>query len=139
MTEPILFPDAEGLTADELRLALDDHFADEVVVGTVVPNPRPERLVVVQRTGGPRRNLVTDAPTLVIEAWAPTEAEAHDISQIARALVVALAGAVIAGIAIYRVDELSGPQNLPDPLSATPRYSFTVALALRGAALASGS
>lgn len=138
MTEPVLFADAElvVVTALRSRLAASDPYVD---VGTLVPNPRPDRLVVVQRTGGARLNLVADEPTVTVDAWAPTADEAQGIAQRCRAHLHALRGSTVAGVAVYRVQELAGPQNLPDPLSSSPRYTFAVSLALRGTALEEGS
>ena len=120
MIEAIVFPDAVELVCDHLRIQL----APTPVVSRV-PTTRPAAFVKVTRVGGVRRNLVTDEPTLTIEAWAATEQAAHDLSQLARAHVYAMPG----DGDVYRVTEFSGPALLPDPLSDQPRFSFTVAVA----------
>lgn len=128
MNDPILFADVEALVTDFLTEVLD------VTVSSEVPPTQTldDEHLQVFRTGGPRRNLVTDEPQLSIEARAATPKAAHDLAQLARAHLHALVGTTLDGLAVYRVDELSGPQALPDPNSAQPRYVFTVTVALRG-------
>lgn len=129
----VLFPDAAGLLTGHLadQLAAE---AEPVPVVTKIPKPRPEKFIRLRRTGGPRRDLVTDQPQVTIEAWAGTDEEAHDLAQLARAILSGLPGTTIDGVAVYRVDELGGPVDLPDPDSAQSRYTFTIQVALRGAA-----
>lgn len=134
MAERILFPDAvdavmEALTAQLLALGFSG-----VPVLTRVPAARPGRFVVALRTGGPRANLVTDAAQITLEAWAAGEAEAHDLAQAARAIVGGLAGTVTSGVTFYAVTEISGPANLPDPVSDQARYSWTMIVNVRGIA-----
>lgn len=134
MNELILFPDAEAVLTTWLRAALAERGVS-VPVGTAVPNPRPGRFVRVLRTGGPVADLfLLDNPTVVIEAWASTEAVAADLARLARGLIHKLAGLVVNGTTVYRVDELAGPGNLPDPTTGMARYTFTVSMLLRGSA-----
>lgn len=131
MSQPILFPDAEDLLVDHLTA----EFAARGVTATAhtkVPNPRPTSFVLVPRVGGVRRNIVVDAPTIGFEVWGPTDKAASDLAQITRALVNGMAGHVIGGVQCYRVDELAGPANLPDGVSAQSRYVFTTTLSFRG-------
>lgn len=129
----IVFPDAEQISIDYLRAELDARLND-THVGNRIPDPRPAALVQCRRLGGPRRNLVADNPQIGVECWADTEAEAHDLAQLCRGLLLAMPGHTVDGVAVYRVDEFAGPVNLPDPLSTQPRYTFTVQISLRGAA-----
>lgn len=129
MSDPIEFPDAERIIIDYLAARVG------VPVSLTVPNPRPASFVIVQRVGGPRLNLVADNATLVIEAWAASPTAAKTILGVARAHVLAMRRQVVAGVPVYRVDELGGPGYLPDPDSAQARYTLTVQVALRGAAL----
>lgn len=126
MTDLIVFPDAAALVADHLRSELTVH------VGSDVPNPRPTEFVTVQRGGGVRHTLVTDAAQLLFEAWAARAEDAMDLIQLVRAHVAALPGQVLAGTPVYRVDEAAGPANLPDPLSSQPRAVYTATVHLRG-------
>jgi len=129
MAEPILFPDAVEIACDYL-----DSLVGEPVFSRV-PNPRPPEFYTITRTGGVQRNIVTDEPQLTVEAWAQTDAEAQDMAQIARAYLHAAVGVVVNGTAIYRVDELAGPSNFPDPISGQPRYSQSFSVAARGEVL----
>lgn len=128
MAEVITFPD----TAELLRSYLDGIMAEPV--HQVVPTDRPASFVTVRRTGGPKRNLVTDAAQITVESWGTTDALAHDTAQEARGLLNALPGQLIDGVPVYRVDEASGPANLPDPISNQSRYSQSFVIALRGEA-----
>lgn len=129
MTDVVLFPDIAEILCTRLGAALGKP------TGTRVPNPRPaDGFLVIRRVGGPRLNLVADNPTVAIEAWHDTDAEAHDLCQLARSLVYAMRGEVHSGTAIYRVSEFGGPTDFPDPLSDQPRYSCTLSIGVRGAA-----
>ncbi len=131
MTEVIVFPDTVALVVTHLGDNLDEP------VYSRIPNPRPAEFVTVQRTGGPRRNLVTDEAQITVDSWAQTPAEAHDLAQLARAYINSLPGQQVDGVAIYKSDELAGPADLPDPLSDQPRYSQSFAISARGTATGS--
>jgi hypothetical protein len=133
--EVIVFPDAEALLIAYLTAALAAHDWADVVVAVTMPNPRPVRCVLVPRVGGARRSLVVDAATIGAEAWAATETEAHDLAQLVRGLLAALPGRILDGTVVSRIEELGGPANLPDPVSGHARYTFTVAVHVRGRAL----
>lgn len=47
-----------------------EHWMD---AATEVPNPRPERFVSIERTGGGVTGIVLDNPTVAIQCWAPDE------------------------------------------------------------------
>jgi hypothetical protein len=98
-----------------------------------VPNPRPDRFVLVRRTGGPVTNLrVTERAQVTIEAWDVAADDAHDLAMIARAVTLALEGELVAGIQFYGIDEFSGPADLPDDdLSLQSRFSWTASLHCR--------
>lgn len=126
MSDIVLFPDAVALVTGYL----DDLFG--IHVGSRVPDPRPSEFVTVRRGGGVRHDLVVDAAQLLIESWADQPETAHDNAQIVRAYLHALAGQVVDGVTVYRVEELSGLADLPDPLSNQPRIVFTVLVHVRG-------
>lgn len=130
----VVFPDIAEVGIDIIRAGFT---ANDVTaaVGNVLPSSAAGAFVLVRRQGGPRRDLVTDTGQLRVEATAATRAEAHDVAQIARALLHAAAGTVVDGTTVYRVDELGGPQELPDPTSNRPRYLFTVLVTVRGRSL----
>lgn len=129
MADPeIAFPDAVEVLNTLIRSAVDP-----VHVGARTPNPRPSKFIRTTRTGGPRRDLVTDQPTLVIEAWAEQLVDAIDLASTARTAVLAGRGQTVAGVQLYAVREMSGPADMPDPDSHQERVRFTVQLDLRGA------
>lgn len=130
-----MFPDVVAAVATYLREELAAR-GFTVTVATEVPHVRPTQLVRLVRTGGPRHDdpgIPTERAQITVECWADTEALAHDLAQVSRALVGALAG-VVEGVMFYKVDEVAGPGHLPDPLSDQPRYIFTVLLTVRGEA-----
>lgn len=129
----IVFPDVEALVSAYLAAELSLRGLP-FPVGTRVPNPRPDRFFVLRRTGGPRSSVVTEAAQMTIESWAPLEEAAYEQYSVARGLLLALPGRNLGGYTVYRVDEFSGPANLPDPRSGQVRYSQTVAVHIRGAA-----
>lgn len=127
MTETIVFPDVEALFVAALPDVLG------VAVSTRVPNPRPASFIRVKRAGGGRRNLVTDAALVVVEAWADTEPAAADLAMRASAALFALAQTDTGGVWIRRVQEISGPSSFTDPVSGSPRYQLTAQIDTRGA------
>lgn len=120
----VLFPPAAKLVTSVLARRLG------VPVGRRKPT-QGGRYVTLARTGGVRATLVSDAPQLTIDCWAKTPEEAEELAQQARAVLHGLVGSVVDGVPVYRVDELGGPTDLPHP-SGSPRYTFTVAVHLRG-------
>jgi hypothetical protein len=133
-TEVVVFPDAITVVATYLRAQLPSHGYTGIHVGSRVPDPRPARFVRVDRVGGAKPNLVTDAATLVVEAWAADEPAAHTLAQVCRGLVHAMEGTTQSGVPIYRVNEFAGPATLPDPTSDQARATQTLQVHLRGSA-----
>lgn len=129
MFPPIVFPDAAEVAATYLREQLAAR-GQPVPVGTRVPNPRPPRFVRVERIGGPRLDTITDRPRLDVHCWGDTEESAHDLAQLARALLLAIPG--WRGAVAYDVAEVGGPNTLPDPETSSPRVAFAVEVSLRG-------
>ena len=120
--EVVVFPDVEALLVTALTASLAARGRARSVA-TKVPNPRPARFVRLLRTGGLRMNVLMDAATITVEAWEPTEAEAARTAQLVRGLVHALDD--LAGAPVFDVGELAGPQNYPDPATASVRYVAT--------------
>jgi hypothetical protein len=127
----IAFPDAEATAVTWLTGRL----GTGVGVSTRIPNPRPAKLCRVTRTGGVRRDLVTDDAQLTFECWGPTETDAFEICRLARAYLYAAAGQTVGGVFVRKVTDVGGPTNFPDPESDSPRYQFTATVAVRGAAI----
>src|SRR5690606_168587 len=126
----VIFPDIEELLCAWLRAELDD-----VPVSNKVRNPRPDLFVLVQRHGGVRQTVVTDAAQVGLECWAVHDYEARDLLQRCRALLLyRLPGQILDGHTVYRVDEMGGPSNLPDPTSSMPRWVMELQVHVRGLA-----
>lgn len=132
MTYPaIVFPDATYVVIT----ALNDGFSaysESAVAYEKVPATRPAKFVVVRRTGGPQLNQFTDLAQVTVESYGASVEDAHDLAQLARALLRQARATSVDGDAVYRVDEISGPAELPDPLSDQARFSQTFAAAIRG-------
>lgn len=73
----------------DIRSRLEEALAP-VEVRASVPADRPRTLVVVTREGGGRDNALIDSPGVGIYCWAPTEAEAAELSDRAAAVVESL-------------------------------------------------
>lgn len=130
--EVIVCPDAEALAITWLTGKL----GAGVGISTQIPNPRPEKLCRVRRTGGFRSQFpIADSAQLTFECWGPDEATAFSICSLARAHLEAAAGQFIDGVWVLRVAEVGGPSNFPDPESDTPRYQYTALLTVRGEAV----
>jgi len=132
--ERILFPDTSAVVIGALNAQLPALGFTGVPVRSRVPAARPIRFVLVFRTGGPRANIVTDAAQLTIEAWAASDADAHDLAQACRAILIGLEGTVTGGVTVYGINEFSGPGYLPDPESDQSRYTWTASVNVRGVA-----
>lgn len=128
--EVIIFGDSEAAAIVWLNPRLTP-----VKVSTQIPSTRPDELVRVSRTGGVRRDLITDQAQLTFECWAKTGVRASAICSLIRAHMSAAEGETINGLWIYKVTEVGGPVNFPDPESTSPRYQLTLAVASRYAAL----
>lgn len=124
MIELIVFPDAEAVMVEHLPARVG------VPVTTKVPASRPDSFLRVQRTGGSRRDRVTDRPMLTFEAWAPTETAAQDLAALAHGHLYLLADEQVGPVRACR--DVGGPVSSPDPESDTPRYVFTVLVDMRG-------
>ncbi len=138
MNDPVLFPDTTEVVINGLVDVLPDDGYDIGLYSTV-PNPRPAEFVVIERVGGPRANIAQDSAHLAVDCWSTSDVDAHNLAQIVRARIAAMQGTVIDDQAVGRVDELSGPSRNPDPVSSQDRYSFQVAVAVRGSTLDTGS
>lgn len=95
-------------------------YATAVKFDRKVPNPRPDRLVVVRRDGGNVTGLF-DQPRVSFDVWAKTEQDATDLAR----LVIALAlRAPLAGAGVTNVTHLSGPNAVADESGQPRRLSL---------------
>lgn len=125
----ILDPDVESLLIDYLATALPGAGIPNVPVSDRPPQAGVES-VVLYRTGGVRRDLVSDQAQITIDVRAATGSRAMTIIQRVRALLNDLWGFAIGGFAVYDVNELSGPYVSPtekDPI----RYSQSFLVVVR--------
>ncbi|MFJ2906867.1 hypothetical protein [Streptomyces sp. NPDC087212] len=129
----ILMPDALAVVTGYLRSALAAA-GEPVPVVSRIPSPRPPRFVRVERLGGLQQTPVSDRPRLDFHAWGETESDAHDLCALVRALVGVIPG-VQGGVTVYRVNEVGGPQWLPDPESGQARYAYAAEIHMRGRVL----
>lgn len=132
--EVVVFPDTVELVIDYLRTELTTRWPG-ATVGRTLPKHIPDWFVRIFRTGGTSTLFVVDAAHVTIETYAVRSEDAHDLAQLARGLLHALPGTTLAGVAVYLVVEFSGPQDLPDPVTAKPRYTQTMQISVRGAAV----
>jgi hypothetical protein len=133
MTEVITFPDLEAAAKSYLTAQLSAA-GDTATVVVRIPPTRPNRMVKVNRTGGSRVGLVLEDAQITVECWDTRADRAHDLAQLVRGLLWVMPDRYPA-ITTYRVQELGGLVNLPDPDTANPRYTFTVLITTRGTAL----
>lgn len=122
----VTFPDATAIVIGRLRTALPS-----LTFHHEIPNPRPVTFVRIFRTGGPRANLVVDGAQITIESWAADIDVAMTNAQTVRGRLLAIHEQIISP-AICRVDEFSGPAELPDPVSTSRRITWTVVVWVRG-------
>jgi hypothetical protein len=99
-------------------------------VETRVPNPRPDRVARVWRSGGAAASRILDAPILTFTVWNSTDpavaaADAGLLRDVLyRTVVVTLPG-------VTRIEEVAGLYFDPDPDTDSARYTFSAQLWLR--------
>ena len=112
-----------------------------IFTGTRVPSERPARFIRTTRTGGFRRDVITDVARITFECWGGTATEAEHDAQTVRDLYFRSRGTVLsnteARFTIHRVEEIAAPADNPDPDSDAARYTLTLEVHLRGRMLRS--
>lgn len=123
----VTFPNTVAIVISRLRTALPSlTFVHDV------PTARPLVFIRIFRTGGPRANLIVDGAQITVESWAPDADTASTNAQAVRAQLNHLPEQFGATPPIYRVEEFSGPAELPDPVSSSRRFTWTAAVHVRG-------
>lgn len=89
-----------------------------VTIAADVPNPRPEKLVTIERTGGGADSIVLDRPALMVQCWAKSRVEASNLAYEVDALILDIDHADICKI------DRTGLYNFPDE-KGNPRYQIT--------------
>lgn len=103
---------------------------------TQVPRNRLKRFVRTVRTGGHRRDPVTDVARVTFECWNTSNTLAERDAQTIRDLFFRSRGTTLWSgenrYKVHGVNEVAGPADNPDPDSGTPRYTLTLEIHLRG-------
>ena len=127
----VVMPDVELWAYNYLDSALrgrSEPYATATV--DIKPPPAtnlPDRIVWVRRDGGPRLDVVREAPRLTVNVMCKAEQDATDLAR----LVAALMWAAPDGEPVLKVTQLSGPTPVDDP-SKRPRRYMTFELDVRG-------
>lgn len=121
----VVFPDATLLATTYLRPLLAP-----VHVGSQVPRARPVEMVLLRRLGGPRRAPIVDAARLDVQVWAGSDPRAAELAETARYHLARMPEHVPE---VRVSEEETGPTQIPDAPSDTPRVLMTVVLSVRGA------
>ena len=137
MAEIIVYPDvlAGALTFLRTQLALrSEPFTDGVTCGNYLPSPHPDLpFIWGRRTGGFQTGRATDRARCDWHVYHEDEAQAHDLTQLVRGLL--LAWPFIDSSIAKGASEFSGPGPVQDDLwPDAVRFYFTVEFALRGSA-----
>lgn len=90
-----------------------------------VPEDRPPSFVTVERTGGARDSRVVDRPTVAIQCWAGTRAEASILAYEVDSLLPSFAGED--GICSVKRNSLVNWPDI-DGSGSRPRYQIVVDL-----------
>lgn len=125
----IIDPDAEQLIVDYLTEQLPLYGFTDIPVSDRVPAVGVESVTVI-RTGGARRDLVTDQPQISIDVRAGYNSRAVAIINMVRTLLNDLWSRSLDGFMIYDVNELSGPYSNPVEPDFC-RYSQNFMMAIR--------
>jgi hypothetical protein len=131
----VVYRDAEFEVVDYLRDALalrSEAFLTGVEIGTRKPADFDGKFVMVRRAGGVSDAITVDHPRVDVQVWHNRDQDAHDLAQLCRALLFAMPGTG----GVIRVRDFLGPTPIPDPETQSPRYLFTVELAMCGIATA---
>jgi hypothetical protein len=124
MTEYVVAPDVEQALVDVLPGLLGFPWHGRV------PKPRPNRFGRVELTGGAEINVVVGEPSLLVENWAQTDAQAFQDARRTSAALKSLG--TVGDVVFYKVRAFSLPQNLPDPTTNQARYTALYAIRVRG-------
>lgn len=124
---------AQLLTPVNVEQAVIDELSSVYTISTRIPDTKPPVFLRVVAAGGASRDLVTDNPLVVLEAFAPTESRAHAalVDAVARLELAARQGTLGSEVC-YGLEVSALPQNLPLPsVPSHRRYTTTLAPALR--------
>ena len=101
-------------------------------VGTKKKAGGPDLFVKINRTGGTRRDKVTERTQFTIQVEATDEVVASNVADLCHSLMLYAEESTVGGVWVRKVEDVSGPQDFPDPDTDEPRYQFTVRWHTRG-------
>ena len=128
MAEILQAPDIEGMVVQFLNAQFALRGDTARAATRYVERPRTVR---VGRIGGPRKNLVVDAPMVLVECWADDSVGASELATLTRSLVWSMPQRNFSTATVYRVFETGGLQSFPDPSTNQPRYQFIATIECR--------
>lgn len=117
-------------TAGEIAKALEEETG--YMAFTTLPRTLPPKLIRVNRLGGDLINPFTSSDNLIIEVWDTKKHDAEKVALICRNWVFGLRGKLLGGYKVHTVEGDGGVSDDPDPLTATPRFTFTASLVVKG-------
>lgn len=142
MAEAVVFPDVVATTIDFLAAEFTALGDTDIEFGARIPVPQPDQFLVVTLIDSQIREVAFQRSVVRVEAWvdegSTSQESAHDLGQLARGLLGLMAGTSQARGTVYRISDETAPQGLnddPDPESGRNRYTFHVAITMRGVAL----
>jgi hypothetical protein len=135
MPQILVYPDVLAEALDFLRPQLEiraDSFADGVTLGSYIPDTLPALpFVWLRRVGGFKTGRATDRARLDVFVYHEDDAQAHDLTQLVRGLL--LAWPDFDSTVAKGASEFSGPGPVQDELWPNAfRWYFTVEIVLRG-------
>lgn len=134
-----VFRDAEELIINYLRPRLAAR-SEPWLAGLKIGNKKPEtsatmpvldRVMWVRRIGGQPRTVNLDLARIDFKCYMKSEAEAHDLAALVRAMVQAS----VNHSGITTVTQFLGLTNVPDSVSNAPCYLFTMEFHIEGTPL----
>lgn len=125
----IVTVDIETLMIDALAVWLDGRGWD-VEVSDSLPGGELSEGVALYRTGGVMRDIVTDNPTIAVDAKGRTKTRSTQLINLCRSWAHGLVGYTLGGYGVNTVDEFAGPANLPTEDSPT-RCTMTLSIGIQ--------
>lgn len=101
-------------------------------VGTKIPAGKVSKFIRLEQTGGTRLMKVVDGPVVSVECYAATDVEARELMDDVRELLSLMHLGDQTPGRVYRVVEVGGIVNLPDPRHTSHRYSMPFSVHTRG-------
>lgn len=130
MDEVIIEPPATKLLIEHLQAELLDRGDPAKVSGKVQDGP----CVVVKLIGGSLSDVVVSEAVMAFDCYDPLQERAEARAGLVGAIVRAMRGTVVGGVAIYEVTSIGRPGNLPDPVTESPRWTQTISIFMRASA-----